>query len=232
MKSHPKKVLNMLKNSKEFFASQKSKRILRILRKKYGNSGIGLEFRIPLQILIATILSAQCTDARVNIITPMLFKKYKTAKDYAKADLKIFEQEIRSTGFYHNKAKNIIALCKILISKYNGNVPETMEELIELPGVARKTANIVLTNGFGIVSGIAVDTHVFRLSQRLGFSKAKDANKVEQDLMKLFEKKDWPSINHVLVWHGRNICFAKKPRCSGCEVCKYCPSCKKISGWI
>lgn len=232
MKSHSKEVLNMLKNSKEFFASQKSKRILRILRKEYGDSGISLKFRTPLQILVATILSAQCTDSRVNIITQTLFKKYKTAKDYANADLKTFEQEIRSTGFYHHKARNIIALCKILISKYNGNVPKIMEELIELPGVARKTANIVLTNGFGIVSGIAVDTHVFRLSQRLGFSKAKDANKVEQDLMKIFDKKNWPSINHVLVWHGRNVCNAKKPRCSECAVCKYCSSCKKIKGWI
>jgi endonuclease-3 len=207
------------------------KEVISILKKDYGKSETALNHKNILELLVATMLSAQCTDARVNIVTKNLFKKYKTVKDYADANLKTFEQEIRSTGFYHNKAKNINAMAKMLIVKFNSQVPKTMDELIELPGVARKTANIVLTYGYGIVSGIAVDTHVFRLSQRLRWSKGKTAENVEQDLMKLIDKKDWGIINHLLVMHGRKVCNAKKPLCSKCHICKYCPSYKKIKGW-
>lgn len=208
------------------------KEILGLLKKKYGANGVGLDFVNPLELLVSTILSAQCTDARVNLVTKNLFKKYKNAKDYSKANLQVFESEIRSTGFYHNKAKNIINSCKIIVSEFHGKVPSKMEDLLKLPGVARKTANIVLLHGFGVVSGIAVDTHVFRLSHRLGFSNHADYNKVEQDLMKMFAKKDWRSINHALVMHGRTVCDARKPKCSSCVVCKYCPSCKKVKGWV
>ncbi len=209
-----------------------SKQILSILKSEYGTSKTSLSYTNSLQLLVSTILSAQCTDARVNIVTKLLFKKYKTANDYAKANIKTFEQEIHSTGFYHNKAKNIINASKLLVKNFDGRVPNTMAELITLPGVARKTANIVLTYGFGISAGIAVDTHVFRLSKRLGFSNQNTPDKVEQDLMQLFDKKEWENINHILVMHGRNICAAKKPTCSRCLICKYCPSCKRIKGWI
>lgn len=207
------------------------KGVLLILKKEYGANGITLKFHNPLQLLISTILSAQCTDVRTNIVTKELFKRYKTVSDYANTDIKRFEQEIRSTGFYHNKAKNIINCAKMIISKFSGKVPDKMEDLVSLPGVARKTANIVLTNGFGIVSGIAVDTHVFRVANRLGWSNGKTADNVEQDLMRLIDKKDWKSVNYILVMHGRNICNAKKPKCSSCRICRYCPSCKKIKGW-
>lgn len=208
------------------------KEVLSILKKEYGSSGIALGFHNPLQLLVSTILSAQCTDVRTNMIAKELFKKYKTAGDYANADIRRFESEIRSTGFYHNKAKNIIAMAKILVDKYNGKVPRTMQELIELPGVARKTANIVLTNAYGIAAGVAVDTHVFRVANRLGWSSGRTADKVEQDLMKLIDKGDWGLVNHVLVFHGRNVCNAKKPGCSVCKICRYCKSCKRVKGWV
>lgn len=207
-------------------------KILTILKKDYGENGVALDFKTPLQLLIATILSAQCTDKRVNIVTKTLFQKYKTIKDFANANMETFKQEIRSTGFYNNKAKNIIATAKLLESKFNGKVPDTMHELLTLPGVARKTANIVLNHAYNKIEGIAVDTHVFRLSQRLKFTKSNNQNKIEQDLMNLFPKSDWKTINHVLVSHGRKICTAKKPQCSICKISKYCPSYKKIKGWI
>lgn len=207
------------------------KEVISILRKEYGASGIALSFKNPLQLLVSTILSAQCTDVRTNMVTKELFKRYKTAVDYANADVKRFENEIRSTGFYRNKAKNIINCAKMIIDKFNGKVPNKMGDLLSLPGVARKTANIVLTNAYGIVEGIAVDTHVFRLAHRLGWSKGNNAVKVENDLMKLMDKKDWGVVNHVLVFHGRNVCNAKKPGCSFCKICRYCPSCKKIKGY-
>lgn len=209
-----------------------SKQILSILKSEYGTPKTSLSYTNPLELLVSTILSAQCIDARVNLVTNSLFKKYKTAEDYAKANIKIFESEIRSTGFYHNKAKNIIDSAKLLVKNFDGKVPKTMDELTSLPGVARKTANIILTYGFGISAGIAVDTHVFRLSKRLGFSDKNNPDKVEQDLMQLFDKKEWRNINHVLVMHGRAVCIAKKPACSRCLICKYCPSCKKIKGWV
>ena len=168
---------------------------------------------------------------RVNKTTPALFKKYKTARDYARADPKVFEQEIRSTGFYRNKTKNIIAACKIIDEKYAGKVPRTMKELIELPGIARKTGNIILSAGYGIVDGIPVDTHVTRVSQRLGLTKNTDPVKIEQDLMAALPKKDWWNFSNQLIHHGRYTCTAKKPKCSKCPLNKVCPSAFKVPGW-
>ncbi|MEW6087930.1 MAG: endonuclease III [bacterium] len=199
-------------------------KILQLLKKEYPGAKTALDFGNPLEILVSTILSAQCTDARVNIVTKKLFKKYKKVEDYANADLKTFEQEIRSTGFYHNKAKNIIASCQKILKEFNGKVPASMDELIQLPGVARKTANIVLFNGFGKIEGIAVDTHVSRLSQRLGLSKNIDPNKIEQDLMKLLDKKEWGDFSNLLIEHGRKICNAKKPNHGECVLYDLCPS--------
>ncbi len=201
-------------------------KILALLEKEYPDFHIALDFRDPMQLLVATILSAQCTDAQVNKVTPALFRKYKTARDYAKADLKTFEQDIRSTGFYRNKAKNILGAARMIVSDFGGNVPDTMDGLVKLPGVARKTANIVLANAFGKVVGIAVDTHVARLSQRLGLSKNKDPNKIEQDLLVLIPKDKWFEINYLLIDHGRAVCNAKKPLCGQCALKALCPSAK------
>ena len=206
----------------------KAKKILAILQKTYPRAKIALDFGNPLQILVATILSAQCTDKRVNIVTKDLFKKYKAVKDYANVNVKTFENEIRSTGFYRNKAKNIINAARRIAADYKGKVPSSMEELTKLPGVARKTANIVLYNGFGKIEGIAVDTHVRRLSQRLGFSKIDDPVKIENDLMNLFDKKDWGEISYLLIGHGRNICIARKPNCPQCPLKSLCPSKKAL----
>lgn len=196
--------------------------ILNRLKKKYPDiRGTALKFRNPLEMLISTILSAQCTDERVNMVTEKLFKKYKTPEDYYTS--KDLEQDIRPTGFYKNKAKNIRAACKLIDYKFGGEVPKTMEELIELPGVARKTANIVLGNSFGIVVGIAVDTHVRRLSFRLGLTKNKDPIKIEQDLMKIYPKKDWFDLSNLLIAHGRKICKASAPICSRCFLEDICP---------
>jgi len=197
--------------------------ILERLKRKY-KPRTALRYRNPLEILVATILSAQCTDKRVNLVTKEIFRKYKTVKDYANANPEEFQQEIRSTGFYKNKAKNIINSCKILVENFNSRVPETMEELITLPGVARKTANIVLQAGYGIVEGIAVDTHVTRLSQLIGLTKNKDPVKIEQDLMQLTPKKDWMNLSHLLVMHGRETCIARRPRCNECILNDLCPS--------
>ncbi|PKM92728.1 MAG: endonuclease III [Elusimicrobia bacterium HGW-Elusimicrobia-4] len=198
--------------------------ILSRLKKHYSDvKKTALTFSNPLEILVATILSAQCTDERVNKITPLLFAKYKKASDYAGADVKVFEQEIKSSGFYHNKAKNITGACKIIDEKYSGKVPDTMENLLALPGVARKTANIVLGNAFGKIFGIAVDTHVKRLSFRLGLSRNNSPEKIEQDLMKIFDKKDWFALSNLLIEHGRKICNAKKPDCKNCFLWDICP---------
>jgi len=197
---------------------------IRLLEKEHSDAEIALTFKNPLELLISTILSAQCTDKRVNIVTKTLFKKYKTLEDYAKADIKELEQDIRSTGFYHNKARHIKKCCQMLIEKFGSQVPRTMEELLELPGVARKTANIVLSNVFGIVEGIAVDTHVRRLSERLGLTQNKNQDKIEQDLMKIVPKEMWMRFSDLLVFHGRRICMAKKPKCGECVLNKICPS--------
>ncbi|MFN3966713.1 MAG: endonuclease III [Endomicrobiia bacterium] len=207
---------------------KKVNEIIKRLKKEYPKAKIALEFSNPLEILVATILSAQCTDERVNKVTASLFKKYKTVKDYANADLKKFEQEIKSTGFYHNKARNIISAAKIILEKFNGKVPDNMNDLLSLPGVARKTANIVLSNAYGIVEGIAVDTHVRRLSQRLGLTKNDDPVKIEQDLMKIIPKSDWFIISYLLIEHGRKICDARKPKCNECIISDLCASRNKV----
>lgn len=203
---------------------ERAKKIFTILRKEYPQGKTALEFGNPLQILIATILSAQCTDKRVNMVTEGLFKKYKTAKDFANARQKEFERAIKSTGFYKNKAQNIINSARLIMERFHGRVPKTMEDLLKLPGVARKTANIVLYSGYGLVEGIAVDTHVRRVSQRLGLTKNNDPVKIEQDLMELIPKRDWGRVSHFLIDHGRKACQAKRPDCLGCVLKKLCPS--------
>ncbi|MDH5690679.1 MAG: endonuclease III [Candidatus Bathyarchaeota archaeon] len=199
-------------------------KIIELLEKEYPKAKTALHYTSPLEILVATILSAQCTDKRVNIVTKSLFKKYKTAEDYANADLAELEDDIRSTGFYRNKAKNIKNAGQMLVEKYNSQVPRTMNELLELPGVARKTANIVLSNAYGVIEGIAVDTHVRRLSKRLGLTENKNPNKIEADLMEIVPKSHWKRITDLLIFHGRNVCMAKKPKCGSCGLNRLCPS--------
>jgi len=203
---------------------QRVEKIIDLIEKQYPNAKTALNFTNPLEILLATILSAQTTDVTVNIVTKNLFKKYRTAEDYVNADIVELEQVIHSTGFYHNKAKNLQKCCQLLVEKFHSQVPKTMEELLELPGVARKTANIVLYNAFGITAGIAVDTHVTRLSQRLGLTQQKDQNKIEQDLMQITPKEKWMPLTDLLIFHGRNVCKAKKPHCEVCVLNKICPS--------
>lgn len=199
-------------------------KIIEQLEKLYPNAKTALNYNNPLEILIATILSAQTTDERVNIVTKTLFKKYKTPEDYATVDIKELEQDIHSTGFYHNKARNLQKCCQLLVSKFHSQVPKTMSELIELPGVARKTANIVLYNAFGIVEGIAVDTHVRRLSQRLGLADTDNPEKIEEELMKIIHKEAWMKTTDLLIFHGRQVCIARKPKCNICVLNKICPS--------
>ena len=201
--------------------------IIKILDKEYGDVDIALNFSNVFELMVATILSAQCTDKRVNIVTSTLFKKYKTIKDYAKADLKEFENDIKSTGFYRNKAKNIIETANIVLNKFNGVVPKTMEELITLKGVARKTANIVLGSGYGINVGIAVDTHVIRLTNLIGLSKSSDPKKIEQDLMKIIPKKNWKNISFEIQTLGRRVCIARRPKCDICPIKHLCNHYKK-----
>ncbi|HWY52450.1 MAG TPA: endonuclease III [Chthoniobacterales bacterium] len=205
-------------------ARERVKRLIAVWPKVYPNAHTELNFKNPLELLIATILSAQCTDKRVNMVTPALFKKYRSAKDYASAPQAELENAIKSTGFFRNKTKSIRAATSTIASKFNGKVPDSMEELRELPGVGRKTANVVLGNAFGINEGIVVDTHVIRLSQRLGLTKHKDPEKIEQDLMKLVPREYWAVWSHWLIWHGRRRCFARKPDCANCEVFRFCPS--------
>ncbi len=201
---------------------EKVNEIINILDKEYGNVDIALKFSTVFELLVATILSAQCTDKRVNIVTSTLFKKYKTIKDYANANIKEFENDIKSTGFYRNKAKNIIATANIILKKFNGIVPKTMEELITLKGVARKTANIVLGSGYGINVGIAVDTHVIRLTNLIGLSKNSDPKKIEKDLMKTIPQKYWKNISFEIQTLGRRICIARRPKCDICPVNHLC----------
>jgi endonuclease-3 len=196
--------------------------LLKIWPKVYPNAHCELDFRNPLQLLVATILSAQSTDKRVNMVTPALFKKYRTAKDYADAPQAEIENPIKSTGFYRNKAKSIRGAMRAIVEKHGGKVPATMEELYALPGVGRKTANVVLGNAFHKNEGIVVDTHVIRLSQRLGLTKHKDPVKIELDLMKLVPRERWTDWSHWLIWHGRRRCFARKPDCGQCEVFGLC----------
>ena len=197
--------------------------IIKRLKKGYPDAKIALEFSSPMENLVATILSAQCTDQTVNKVTMPLFKKYRTVKAYANADIKEFEKDIHSTGFYHNKAKNIINAAKMVLEKFGGKIPDNMQDLISLPGVARKTANVVLGNSFGKTEGIVVDTHVIRLSQRLGFSKNKDAVKIEQDLIDIVPKTEWLLFSNLIINHGRKICSARKPDCEKCILDNICP---------
>ena len=199
-------------------------RIIELLDKEHADAKIALDYKNPLELLVATILSAQCTDERVNTVTKTLFRKYTKAEDYANAELAQLEQDIRSTGFYRNKAKHLKNCCRLLVDKYHSQVPRTMAELLELPGVARKTANIVLTNAYGVVEGIAVDTHVRRLAQRLGLTENKDPAKIEVDLMNIVPREKWVRIADLLIFHGRRVCAAKKPQCSVCLLSKLCPS--------
>jgi endonuclease-3 len=199
-----------------------AEKILDILKKEYPDARVTLDFKDPLQLLIATILAAQCTDERVNQVTKTLFTKYRKASDYARADLEILEGEIRSTGFFRNKAKSIVACGKSLVEKFNGQVPRTLEELTSLPGVGRKTANIILGNAFG-QQAIAVDTHVKRVTHRLGWAKSDDPDKIEFELMEVIPQNRRSLGCHQIVFHGRNICVAKKPKCSVCPVNKLCP---------
>ena len=203
---------------------ERVRQLIRVWPKVYPDAHTELNFKTPLELLIATILSAQCTDKRVNMVTPHLFKKYRSAKDYADAPPGELENAIKSTGFFNSKAKSIRGATATIAKKFGGKVPDSMEELRELPGVGRKTANVVLGNAFGKNEGIVVDTHVIRLSQRLGLTKQKDPEKIEQDLMKLVPQKYWAVWSHWLIWHGRRRCYARKPDCANCEVFKLCPS--------
>lgn len=205
----------------------RAQQIIAVLDKTYPNAYCELNNSNPLELLIATILSAQCTDKQVNIVTEQLFKKYKTVQEYAAADPTQFAEDIRRIGLYHAKAKNIQATCHKLIERHKGEVPGTMEELIALDGVGRKTANVVLGNAFNINVGVVVDTHVGRLSHRLGLTRETDPKHIEQDLMKLVPQKDWCTFSHQLIFHGRRRCYARKPDCPNCELRALCPSADK-----
>lgn len=214
-----------MKNSEVHLSSEeKIRKIISELEQQYPDAKIALNYSNPLELLVATMLSAQCTDERVNMVTKTLFKKYTSPEDYVKVDVKELEQDIKTTGFYHNKAKNLKDCCRLLVEKHNSEVPKTMKELLELPGVARKTANIVLSNAFGIVEGIAVDTHVRRLAKRLGLTQHDQPDKIEEDLMKIVPKEYWKRITDLLIFHGRKVCTAKKPLCNSCVLNKICPS--------
>ncbi|HEY8188543.1 MAG TPA: endonuclease III [Pyrinomonadaceae bacterium] len=203
---------------------QRVRKIIRLLKRAYPDAKCSLNHSNAFELLVATILSAQCTDARVNIVTQDLFRKYRKPEDYLKVSPRELEHDIRTTGFFRNKTKSIQGTAKVLAEQYHGKVPETIEELLELPGVARKTANVVLGNAFGISAGVVVDTHVTRLSHRLGLSTEKTAEKIEQDLIAMVPKKDWVMFPHLMIAHGRAICRARNPLCAECVVEKLCPS--------
>lgn len=197
--------------------------ILKLLRDDFPHPSCALDHHTPLELLIATILSAQCTDERVNMVTPTLFSRFRSAQDFADVDLLEFENIIRPTGFFHAKAKNIKACCTKIVAEYHGQVPRTMEELTSLPGVGRKTANVVLGNAFGI-PGLPVDTHVKRIANLLGLTSSSDPDVIETDLTAVIPKKDWTDASHLLILHGRKTCIARRPRCSECRIELYCPS--------
>jgi len=203
----------------------RSQELLTLLRKQYPDAeGTALNFGNALELLAATILAAQCTDEKVNQVTSVLFKKYRTPKDYAEADLQELQEIIKPTGFYRNKSKFIKAAAKKLIEDFDSEIPRSINEMIKLPGVARKTANIVLSNAYGITEGVAVDTHVMRLSKRLGLSEQKNRDKIERDLMSLFPKEQWFEVANLLIAHGRSVCTARHPKCGKCVVNELCPS--------
>jgi len=203
--------------------------IIRLLQKEYPHNKIALKFSDPLELMVSTILSAQCTDERVNKVTKILFKKYKSVKDYANADFKEFQRDIKPTGFYKNKAKNIINASQQIIKRFNKKIPQTMQELTTLPGIGRKTANIILTFAFGKIEGIVVDTHVIRLSKRLGLSKNNNPAKIEQDLIEIIPKNYWKDFSSLIMEHGRKICLARRPFCKWCILKHICPSFKVFS---
>ena len=203
---------------------QRVRKVISSLKRAYPDAKCSLNHSNAFELLIATILSAQCTDARVNIVTQDLFRKYRKPEDYLNVSPKELQQDIRTTGFFRNKTTSIQGASKMLSEQYGGEVPHTMDELLELPGVARKTANVVLGNAFGISAGVVVDTHVTRLSYRLAFSEQKTAEKIEQDLIAIVPKKDWVIFPHLMIAHGRAICKARNPLCAECKIEKYCPS--------
>lgn len=204
--------------------SKEAKKLVEILKDTYPDAKCSLDFTTPFEMVVAVMLSAQCTDERVNKVTPQLFERCKTIEDFAKIDIKELENLIHSCGFYKNKATNIKACAQKVLADFNGLVPQTMEELTSLPGVGRKSANVVLLEAFDIANGIAVDTHAKRISNKMGLSNEKDPEKIEQDLLKIFDKEDLAFINHLLVWHGRNTCIARKPDCENCTVNSFCKS--------
>ncbi len=203
---------------------ERASKIVATLRDQYPGAKCSLDFSTPLELLVATMLSAQCTDERVNVVTKSLFKKYRSADDYASANPEELEQDVKQTGFYRNKAKHIREASRLIGERYDGEVPRAMEELITLPGVARKTANVVMGNAYGIVEGVVVDTHVGRISRRLGLTASDDPVKVEQDLMALLPQSDWLDFSHMLIMHGRMICQARKPLCAECALSSLCPT--------
>lgn len=201
--------------------------IVELLKDTYPDAKCSLDFNTPFEMLIAVILSAQCTDDRVNKTTPSIFKKYNTPEDFANMDIKLLEKLIHPCGFYKNKAKNIKETSKILVKKYNSKVPGTMEQLMALPGVGRKTANVVMLEAFNKPQGIAVDTHCKRIANKIGFSNQKEPVKIEQDLLKVIPKEYYKDVNHILIWHGRNTCTARNPKCETCTINKFCREYKK-----
>lgn len=203
---------------------QRTRQIIRLLKREYPDARCSLNYSNPLELLIATILSAQCTDERVNIVTADLFRKYRAPEDFVNVAQEELEQDVRSTGFYRNKAKAIQGACRRIIEQHDGRVPDRLEDLLLLPGVARKTANVVLGNAFGIASGVVVDTHVQRLSRRLGLSDQSQPEKIERDLVELVPKKDWIDFSHLMIYHGRKVCKARNPLCAECVVESLCPS--------
>ncbi len=212
--------------------TERTEKIIKLLKRAHPDAKCALNHSNAFELLIATILSAQCTDERVNIVTADLFRKYRRPEDYLKVRDTELQQDIRTTGFFRNKTKSIQGACKVLVEEFGGEVPKTMEELLRLPGVARKTGNVVLGVAYEIAAGIVVDTHVTRLSNRLGLTKQKDAVKIEQDLLKLVPKKDWIIFSHLLIFHGRRVCKARRPLCEECVVEKLCPSSMLKSGKI
>lgn len=211
-------------------AGERVKKILPVLKKAYPNAHCTLDYSTPLELLIATIMAAQCTDKRVNIVTKDVFKKYKSAAEWAAVDVKQIEADIKSTGFYRNKSKNIKETARMVADEFGGEVPATMDELLTLPGVGRKTANVLLGNVFE-TQGVVCDTHVIRLSRRLQLSANSDPVKLELDLMEIVPKKEWTIFSHLLVFHGRAVCLGRKPKCEGCVVSDHCPSANRAELW-
>ena len=205
-------------------ATERIGEIIARLRRRYPDARCSLDHRDPLELLVATILSAQCTDARVNVVTGTLFRKYRTAGDYAAANPAVFEDEIRSTGFFRNKTKSVIGMAQGLVERFEGRVPDTMDDLTSLPGVGRKTANVVLGNAFGKDEGVVVDTHVARISRLLGLTRETDPEKIERGLMRVVPRSKWTLFPHLLIHHGRAVCIARRPRCGECPVADLCPS--------